>query len=71
MPKLIPVSHKELVRKLKSLGFEGPYYGGKHPYMVKNDLVLTIPNPHKSDIGVPLLTRILKQAGISRGQWLS
>jgi predicted RNA binding protein YcfA (HicA-like mRNA interferase family) len=71
MPKLIPVSHKELVRKLKSLGFEGPYYGGKHPYMIKNDLVLTIPNPHKSDIGVPLLTRILKQAGISRREWLS
>ena len=71
MPKLIPVSHKELVRKLRLLGFEGPYYRGKHPYMIKNDLVLTIPNPHKSDIGVPLLTRILKQAGISRGAWLS
>jgi len=71
MPKLTPVSHKELVRKLKLLGFEGPYYGGKHPYMIKNDLVLTIPNPHKSDIGVALLLRILKQAGINRGEWLS
>jgi hypothetical protein len=39
--------------------------------MIKGDLVLTIPNPHGSDIGVDLLTRILRQAGISRTDWLS
>jgi hypothetical protein len=36
----------------------------------KGDLVLTIPNPHKGTIGVDLLTRILKQARISREEWL-
>ena len=29
--------------------------------MVKDDLVLTIPNPHRKEIGVELLCRILKE----------
>lgn len=42
MPKLAPVSWTELVRRLRELGFDGPYQGGKHPYMVKGNLVLTL-----------------------------
>jgi hypothetical protein len=38
--------------------------------MIKGSLVLTIPNPHKAVIGVELLSRILKQAKISREEWL-
>jgi predicted RNA binding protein YcfA (HicA-like mRNA interferase family) len=30
---------------------------------------VTIPNPHQGDIGVGLLTRILRQAGVSREEW--
>ena len=71
MPKLSPISWRELVRKLRALGFEGPYAGGKHPYMVKGTLVLTLPNPHHREIGVALLSRILRQAGIKTNQWLS
>ena len=33
MPSLNPVSKRELVRKLKALGFEGPFPGGKHQWM--------------------------------------
>ena len=29
-----------------------------------------IPNPHKGDIGVDLLANVLRQAGISRDEWL-
>lgn len=38
--------------------------------MIKADLVLTLPNPHRREIGVDLLKRILNQAGISRDAWL-
>jgi hypothetical protein len=38
--------------------------------MIKGDLVLTIPNPHQKEISVDLLSRILKQAGITREDWL-
>lgn len=70
MAKLSPVSWSELVGKLSKLGFDGPYQGGKHPYMKKGNLVMTIPNPHDKDIDVALLVRILKQAGITRKKWL-
>ena len=65
MPKLSPISWRSFVKRLQELGFEGPYEGGKHPYMIKGDKALTIPNPHRGDIGVDLLIRILRQAEVS------
>jgi len=55
----IGVSWNELVRRLRKLGFEGPYLSsGPHPYFMKRgDLTVDLPNPHKQDIGVGLLTR--------------
>lgn len=44
MPRLTPISWNDLVKKLRNLGFEGPLFGGKHPFMTKGDLVLIIPN---------------------------
>jgi predicted RNA binding protein YcfA (HicA-like mRNA interferase family) len=67
--KLSPISWSNLVKKLKKFGFDGPYRGGKHPYMVKGDLVLTLPNPHRKEISADLLIRILRQANIERNHW--
>jgi len=39
--------------------------------MMRGDHVLTVPNPHRSDIGVDLLKRILERAGVSRDAWLA
>jgi hypothetical protein len=47
---------RELIRKFRALGFEGPHGGGKHP---------------AQPLGVDLLKRILRQAGISEEEWLS
>lgn len=69
MPPFKPISRRELIRNLKKLGFQGPFSGGKHQFMTKNDLCLRIPNPHNKDIGKSLLSRILKQADISREDW--
>lgn len=69
MAKLSPVSFNELVRRLRKFGFEGPYSGGRHLFMLKGDLRLTIPNPHRKKIGVDLLTKLLRQAGIDREKW--
>ncbi|NSW77385.1 MAG: type II toxin-antitoxin system HicA family toxin, partial [Candidatus Atribacteria bacterium] len=70
MAKLSPVSWSDLVKRLRMLGFDGPYRGGKHYFTVKGNTVLTIPNPHRKDIGIDLLLRILKQAGITEEEWL-
>ena len=69
MPSFGPVKREVLIRCLRKYGFEGPYSGGKHPFMVKEDLTLTIPNPHQKDIGRELLARILRQAGVSKEEW--
>jgi len=69
MPAFGPISRKNLIRGLRKAGFDGPYSGGKHQFMIKGNLTLTIPNPHKGDIGWELLARILRQARISRKEW--
>ena len=70
MANLVAVSWNELVRRLRALGFEGPYAGGRHPQMRRGDLSLILPNRHEGDIGVGLLVRVLRQAGVSREEWL-
>ncbi len=69
MPPFGPVKRKDLLRHLRQCGFDGPYSGGKHPFMVKDDITIRVPNPHQADIGRELLARILRQAGINRDDW--
>jgi len=69
VPRLGPIKREELLRYLRALGFEGPYSGKKHQFMIKGMVRLRIPNPHQRDIGKELLSRILKQAGIDKDTW--
>lgn len=69
MPKFGAIKRKDLINYLKRLGFDGPFPGGNHEYLVRGTLKLRIPNPHQADIGRGLLARILKQANISRDEW--
>jgi predicted RNA binding protein YcfA (HicA-like mRNA interferase family) len=71
MAGLNPVSRRELVRRLKALGFEGPFPGGKHQWMRRGGLRLTIPNPHGGPIDPGLIRRILYQAGIRLEEWIN
>jgi predicted RNA binding protein YcfA (HicA-like mRNA interferase family) len=69
MPPFRAIKWRELVFYLKKAGFDGPYPGSKHQYMVKGELKLTIPNPHQGDISKSLLTRILRRSNISKDEW--
>ena len=69
MPRTGPVKRADLIGYLQIMGFEGPYSGRKHQFMIKDTLRLRLPNPHRGDIGGELLLRILKQAGIDRDTW--
>ena len=44
MPPFGPVSRKDLVRYLLRLGFDGPFSGGKHQFMIRGDGTIRIPN---------------------------
>lgn len=69
MPSFGPISRRDLIAALRNAGFEGPYSGGKHQFMVRDSLRVRIPNPHQGDISQNLLARILKQVGIDLEEW--
>ncbi|HJP19666.1 MAG TPA: type II toxin-antitoxin system HicA family toxin [Nitrospinota bacterium] len=71
MPALGPVKRKDLIFFMKKLDFHGPYSGGKHQFMVKENLRIRIPNPHKKEIGKNLLKQILREAGVDKTEWES
>ncbi len=69
MARLSPVSRREFIRRLRDLGFDGPYTGGRHEFMLRADRRLILPNPHRQTVSADLLTRLLRQAGITRQEW--
>lgn len=40
----------ELIRKFRALGFEGPYGGGKHPFMIKGKLKVRVSCPRNCSL---------------------
>ncbi len=62
----VSISHG---KRLHELGFEGPFAGGKHPQMKRETVTLIIPNEHESEISPGFLSRLLRQAGVSREEW--
>ena len=67
MPK--EISWRKFVQKFRALGFDGPYAGGRHLFMKKEQLKVIIPNPHEGDISKHLLSEILRQTGIPPKDW--
>lgn len=42
-----------------------------HQIMVRGTTKVHVPNPHQGDVSLDLLSRLLRQAGISREEWES
>jgi predicted RNA binding protein YcfA (HicA-like mRNA interferase family) len=57
MPKLPPISRSKFIQRLRQLGFEGSYIGGKRLQMKRGTLTLIIPNEHEGDISPGFLLR--------------
>jgi len=68
--RLAPISRRDFIERLRNLGWEGPFAGGKHEFMIKGAMKLPIPNPHgRSEISVGKLREILNEIGVSRDEW--
>jgi hypothetical protein len=69
MPAFGPIKRQDLIRALRRAGFIGPFVKRRHEFMIRGDVSVSIPNPHRSDIGKNLLAIILRETGISRQEW--
>ncbi|HZK77055.1 MAG TPA: type II toxin-antitoxin system HicA family toxin [Candidatus Kapabacteria bacterium] len=70
MPHFGPINRRDLIAALRRAGFDGPRPGGDHDYMTKSvSPRVKIPNPHRGDIAIDLLKKVLHQAHISREEW--
>ena len=66
----MPIDRRKLIQRLRKFGFTGPLSGGRHQFMIKGQLKVRIPNPHRGgDITDSLLKEILRQAEISTENW--
>lgn len=64
------ISRQELIRQFRALGYSGPFSGNRHQFKQMGRQKIRIPNPHNSqEIGMGLLTEILRQAGIEKSVW--
>ncbi len=69
MPRLNPCKRRDFVRRLRKLGFEGPYSGTRHQFMVYQGHRQTIPS--NSEYSVPQLRMLLGQVGEILGRGIS
>ena len=60
MPQLGPISRRDLIAYLQVLHFTGPHLGRNHASMRGRGRRVTIPNPHRGDISMDLIARILR-----------
>ena len=69
-PRTTP--RRVLIKKLRRLGFDGPYgQGRKHPFMRRGTLTLHVPNEHGEDLGITLVRDILRKGGVPEDEYLS
>ena len=71
LPKLSPLKSRDLINKLRALGFEGPFAGGRHSRMVHFETGQVIPIPiHSKEVSVGLIREIIREVGVTLEQWL-
>ena len=64
-----PCKRNDFMRRLRQLGFSGPYSGTKHQFMVFGQHRLTAPS--NSEYSVPQLRMMLREAGDVLGRQIT
>lgn len=63
--KLRPLKYRELISKLRKLGWTGPYSGLKHPHFVLGNRRIRFPNDHGKEVTKRVVRDIVDQIGIT------
>lgn len=69
MARLSPCKRRDFVRRLRRLGFEGPYSGTRHQFMVYRQHRQTIPS--NNEYSVSQLKMLIGQVGEILGREVS
>jgi len=64
-----PVKRREFIRRLRALGFDGPFSGTRHQFMVSGEHRQTIPT--NSEYSVPQTRMLLRQVESILGRAVS
>ena len=59
MSRWVPCKRRDFIRRLKRLGFEGPFSGARHQFMVYGQHRLAIPS--NAEYSVPQLRMLLQE----------
>ena len=59
MPAWKPIKRREFIRRLRALGFAGPYRGTRHEFLVCREHRQTIPS--NREYSVPQLRLLIRQ----------
>ena len=59
MSRWTPSSRRDFIRRLRKLGFDGPYTGTRHQFMLYEQYRLTIPS--NAEYSVPQLRMLIQE----------
>ena len=66
MSRWLPCKRRDFIKKLRCLGFQGPYSGSRHEFMVIKGHRLAIPS--STEYTVPQLRMMVKEVGAILGR---
>ena len=69
MSRWTPCKRRDFIRRLRKLGFDGPFAGARHQFLVFKENRLTIPS--NEEYSVPQLKMMLREAGLILGREIS
>lgn len=62
MSRWTPCKRREFIRRLRTFGFDGPFSGTRHQFLVYQENRLTIPSTE--EYSVPQLRMMLREVGV-------
>lgn len=66
MSRWIPCKRRDFIRRLRALGFDGPFSGARHQFLIYAEHRLTIPS--NDEYSVPQLRMMVREAGTILGR---
>lgn len=66
MPQWNPCKRRTFIRRLRRLGFQGPFSGARHEFMVAGQHRLAIPS--NAEYSVPQLRMLLREVAVMIGR---